>query len=82
MGIKVNANEELFKKFRSLLVPLAPQIGTMAAIVQNDIEVTPLDLREWSQSVDSFIAKLEEVKQSTLALKAETMKHIQECSKK
>lgn len=49
---------------------LAVDIGNIAAIAQNEMNLTEEDWQEWLEQIDRFKTKFEFVKRSTMELKS------------
>ena len=68
--IKVKANEKLFNKIKML----SHKITCEAGYVQNDMELTQDDIKEFMRMNDAHVAELIEIKKLILA-------HVMECNK-
>lgn len=59
MPIKITANPGLFAKWRDQGDRLHHRVQVLSGIVQNDLEVSPEDLKEWVGALDSLRTEIE-----------------------
>jgi len=60
--MKVKANEELFNKFE----PLSFRLRDLRAIIQNDMEISWLEIKDWVCMIDKIKEEIDNLKLEVL----------------